>query len=111
MAQVIGVVSGLIGIFQFLGDLFSQPNPEDQSSLRIGVALDGNGLTNAEGAVKTINVYNEDQTLIGSGKGGGDISSGGYQDITIDQSGYPGQQPTYVQINAGDHGLCIAYIT
>ena len=112
MAEVIGVVSGVIGIFQFLQSLFPpDTNSADSSSLRIGVGLDGPVLSNAEGAVKTINLYNEDQTLVGTGKGDGDIASGSFQDITIDQSGSPGQQPTYVQINAGKHALCIAYIT
>ena len=112
MAQVIGVVSGVVGIFQFLQGLFPADNkPADSSSLRIGVGLNGPGLTGVDGAVKTINVYNEDETLIGTGRGDGDIPSGSFQDITIDQSGSPGQQPTYVQINAGKHALCIAYIT
>ena len=112
MAQVIGVVSGLVGIFQFLQTLFpADNNPADSSSLRIGVGLNGPDLSGADGAVKTINVYNEDETLIGTGRGDGDIPSGSFQDITIDQSGSPGQQPTYLQINAGKHALCIAYIT
>ena len=112
MAAVIGVVSGVIGIFQFLQGLFPpDTNPADSSSLRIGVALNGNGTSDADGAVKTINLYNENQEKIGVGKGDGDIGSGGFQDISIDQSDYPGQQPTYMQLNAGTHGLCIAYIT
>ena len=98
--------------FQFLQTLFPSPaaNPADSSSLRSGVALDMNGLTNAEGVVQRINFYNEDKTLFGHGKGDGVVSSGIYQDITIDQSTFPGQQQTYIQINAGAHGLCIAYI-
>ncbi|KAL9076798.1 MAG: hypothetical protein Q9161_000783 [Pseudevernia consocians] len=90
MAQVIGVVSGVIGIFQFLQTLFpADTKPADSSSLRIGVGLNGPGLTGADGAVKTINVYNEDKTLIGTGRGDGDIPSGSFQDITIDQSRSP----------------------
>ena len=117
MAQVIGVVSGVIGIFQFLQSLFPpQTTPPAATSLvRIGVGLDGTfdgqTLSDAEGAVKGIRVYNEDQQLIGTGKGDGVIPTGGYQDINIDQSQAPGQQPTYLQLNAGKDALCMAYIT
>ena len=117
MAQVISVVSGAVGIFQFLQSLFPPPPhvPGSTSHIRIGVGLDGtfNGqtLSASEGAVKGIRVYNEDQILIGTGKGGGVIPSGGYQDISIDQSKGPGQQPTYLQLNAGTDALCMAYIT
>ena len=48
---------------------------------------------------------------IGTGKGDGVIRSGGYQDITIDQSQGTGQQPTYLQLNAGTNALCMAYTT
>ena len=79
MAQVIGVVSGVVGIFQFLQTLFpADTNPADSSSLRIGVGLNGPDLSDADGAVKKINVYNEDRILIGTGKGDGDIPSGSF---------------------------------
>lgn len=117
MAQVIGVVSGVIGIFQFLQSLFPPPTASSAatSSIRIGVGLDGTfdgqTLSDSEGAVKGIRVYNEDRHLIGTGKGDGVIPSGGYQDISIDQSKGLGQQPTYLQLNAGKDALCMAYVT
>ena len=117
MADVIGVVSGVIGIFQFLQGLFPPPSPPSgaTSQIRIGVGLNGNfdgqTLSDSEGAVKGIRVYNEDKQLIGTGKGDGVIPSGSYQDISIDQSQEPGQQPTYLQLNAGKDALCMAYIT
>ena len=117
MAQVISVVAGIVGIVGFLQDLFPPPTQVQGSTshIRIGVGLDGtfNGstLSASEGAVKGIRVYNEDKILIGTGKGDGVIPSGGYQDISIDQSKGPGQQPTYLQLNAGTDALCMAYIT
>lgn len=112
MAKVISIVSGAIGIFHTLQGLFpADSNPADSSSLRIGVGLGSNGLLDTKGAVKSIYAYNEDKQIVGHGKGRGDIASGSFQDITIDQSKAPGQQPTYLQLNAGGHGLCIAYIT
>ena len=92
MADVIGVAAGVITIFSFLQGLFPHPSPPSgaTSHIRIGVGLNGNfdgqTLSDSEGAVKGIRVYNEDQQLIGTGKGDGVIPSGGYQDISIDQS-------------------------
>ena len=83
MAQVIGVVSGVIGIFQFLQSLFPpQTTPSAAtSSICIGVGLDGTfdgqTLSDAQGAVKGIRVYNEEKLLIGTGKGDGAIQTGG----------------------------------
>lgn len=117
MADVIGVAAGVITIFSFLQGLFPHPSPPSgaTSHIRIGVGLNGNfdgqTLSDSEGAVKGIRVYNEDQQLIGTGKGDGVIPSGGYQDISIDQSQALGQQPTYLQLNAGKNALCMAYIT
>lgn len=117
MAQVIGVVSSAIRIFQFLQSLFPpQTTPSAATShIRIGVGLNGyyqgQYLSDSDGAVKGIRVYNEDKQLIGTGKGDGVIPSGGYQDISINQSKRPGQQPTYLQLNAGTNALCMAYVT
>ncbi|KAK0513983.1 hypothetical protein JMJ35_003705 [Cladonia borealis] len=116
MAQVIAVAAGVVTMFQFLQGLFpSTPVQGSTSHIRIGVGLDGtfNGstLSDSDGAVKGIRVYNEDKILIGTGKGDGVIPSGSFQDISIDQSKGKGQQPTYLQLNAGTDALCIAYIT
>jgi len=42
------------------------------------------------------------------------IAAGGFVDVLISPSGYgntAGEQPTYVQIDVGNDGLCIAYLS
>lgn len=115
--EVLSVVSGVVRIISFLQGLFppESSSPTATSYIRIGVGLNGNfdghTLSDSQGAVKGVRVYNENQHLIGKGKGNGVIPSGGYQDITVDQSQGQGQQPTYLQLNAGKDALCMAYIT
>ena len=110
--DVIGVVSGVLGIFQFAQDQMpSHPdNPADRSFLRVHLGGGAASVPNAGGILGAIKVYNEDQTIIGAGSGDGPIPRGGFQDITITQSYGPGQQPTYVQISGTDDGVCIAYL-
>ena len=110
--DVIGVVSGVLGIFQFAQDQMPSrtDNPADTSSLRVHLGGGAGTVPNAGGSLGAIKVYNEDQTIIGAGSGDGPICMGSFQDITITQGYGPGQQPTYVQISGTDDGVCIAYL-
>lgn len=110
--DVIGVVSGALGIFQFAQDQMPshKDNPADSSYLRVHLGGGIRTVPNAGGSLAAIKVYNEEQTLIGAGSGDGPIPMGSFQDITIDQSYGPGQQPTYVQISGTDDAVCIAYL-
>ena len=110
--DVIGVVSGVLGIFQFAQDQMPSrtDNPADTSSLRVHLGGGAGTVPNAGGSLGAIKVYNEDQTIIGAGSGDGPIPMGSFQDITITQGYGPGQQPTYVQISGTDDGVCIAYL-
>lgn len=110
--EVIGLVGSVLGIVQFGQDMMPSGtlSAADSSSLRIGLGLDGVNLSQSEGIVGNIKVYNENQIMVGAGSGDGFMGDGGFQDINIDQHYGPGKQPTYVQINGADDAVCIAYI-
>ncbi|KAJ5602091.1 hypothetical protein N7510_011625 [Penicillium lagena] len=83
---------------QFLDKLFDKPDP-DTATVRVAAGLDGHGLTQAQGSLSGVNVYNEFQHLIGS-SGGGNIGSGGYYDFKVDQHNL--QQATFVELLGSD---------
>jgi hypothetical protein len=110
MAEVIGVVSGGIGILQFIASLFASHNP-NVAIVRVSAALDGpNGAPpqQAEGTVAQVRLYNENQQIIGNA-GGGFVGNGGFSDFSIGQIN--NQQSTYVQIAASNDAICIPYAT
>ena len=112
LAEVVGFVASVLGIVQFSQD--SMPNtpssPGDNSFLRVALGQDSVNLTAGGGEIGNIKVYSEMQGIVGAGSGNGHISEGNFQDITINQRYGPGKQPTYVQINSADDGVCIAYL-
>jgi hypothetical protein len=74
MTEVIGLVSGVIGIYSFLADnLPSGGGGGVVSSIRIHVGLDdtendnGDSLSNAGGDVEVVKLYNNNDALIGTG--------------------------------------------
>lgn len=112
MATVIGVVSGVLGIFQFFQGLFPDNDPT-VSVVRVAAALngaegDGGPLSDADGDLSDVRLYNEHQEFIGAG-GSGYVESGGFHDFTIGQD--TTQQAAYVQLRAGGDALCIPYIS
>ena len=72
--NVIGVVSGILGIVQFGQDnMPSRTSDGVDSSVRIAVGLNGHGMTNAAGNVGNIKVYDQFQVICGAGEGDGTI--------------------------------------
>ncbi|KAL6714230.1 hypothetical protein ACLMJK_007653 [Lecanora helva] len=118
--DVVGLVSGVIGIVQFIQGIFPESPPTvnkaGSSNLRIAAALNGGGLTEANGHIDIIYLYNELGEQITNNAGGtgpfaGDawsVDSDSFTDFTLDCKG---QQPTYVQIYGGSDAICIPYIT
>lgn len=108
-AEVIGVVSGVLGIFSFLQDNFAgSDNPN--SKLRVVVGLDGTqGLENAGGGAPDVRLFNENLGFLGAAYDPGFITSGTNFDITIDQS--EAQQPTFALLTGNDDAICIAYLS
>ncbi|ETS77101.1 hypothetical protein PFICI_10975 [Pestalotiopsis fici W106-1] len=115
MAEAFGVITGLLGVWQFAEDHF----PADEtpaSNYRVTVGLEGfdaNGqtLTNAKGEIETIKTYNVQHELIGSGGGltVGDGEDDQFGDIKVDQEG--NSQSIWTEFFAGDDAICIAAIT
>ena len=113
--DVIGVVSGVFGIVQFFQGIFppspSSINRAGASTIRIAAGMDGNGLSQAEGPIDQIDLYNEYQGWIGHATyypSDSKIESGSFTDFTVNCQG---QKPIYVQIRGRDDAVCIAYIT
>ena len=105
MAEVIGVVSGLIDIFSFFASMF--PSPESNVAyLRVTAALDTDSLHEAGGAIYDIDLYNENEQYIG---GWNDdhvtINNGDFYDFACDQDN--NQQATWVTVEADTDAICI----
>ncbi|KAJ5029187.1 hypothetical protein J3E72DRAFT_379734 [Bipolaris maydis] len=107
MAQVLGVVANVLGVFGFFASSFQNPNP-NVCNVRIAAALNGPELSGADGTIQAVRIYNENQQLIGS-RGGGYIGSGGFADFGVQQSN--NQQAMFVQIQATNDAICIPYAT
>lgn len=84
VVDVIGLVSGVMGIWSFVADMIPEPTT-DASTFKIWVGLDGTkdpgnpneeGLSNAGGGIDYIKLYNGNNALLGTG-GGIDIEGGG----------------------------------
>ena len=115
--DVIGVVSGVLGIVSFFQGVFPDPPPDTSkagsSHLRIASGMDGGGMSEAGGHITKINLYNEYREQVGGVDyrlpwEDGNIEDGSFTDFTLDSNG---QQPTYVQILGSDDAVCVAYIT
>jgi hypothetical protein len=107
MTDVLGVVADVLGIYGFFASLFQNQN-SNVCNVRVAAALNGPDLSQADGGVQAVRIYNENQQLIGS-RGGGYIGSGGFADFGIQQSN--NQQAMFVQIQATSDAICIPYAT
>lgn len=115
MPDVIGFVSGVLGIYTFAESLFPR-NPDIVSaSVRVCVGLGGTPgldgpLESPEGVLKSVRIYNNNEQFLAAGPDDISIASGGFVDITMDQG--VTQQAPFVQIRNGDgERTCIAYVT
>ncbi|KAI0479427.1 hypothetical protein GGR56DRAFT_634961 [Xylariaceae sp. FL0804] len=117
--SVIGVISGVLGIYQFLADTFPATS-DNLATVRVHAALngatgpDGGTLDAADGNIADVRLYNEHEELLGAAKEFDiytdiHINSGEYYDFTVDQSS--SQQAPYVYIVGANDGICIAYTT
>jgi hypothetical protein len=113
--EAIGVISGLLGIFQFAEDHLPTVDPTT-STVKIGVGLDGTPdpnnpdatLSNAGGDLPDVRVWNENLDFIGITADPGYVNDGTEGSITVDQNGNAQQVP-YVLLSANDDALCIAF--
>jgi len=105
--EVIGVISGVLGIIQFGMDNFGSEDT-DGSTVRVQVGLDyTDGLDSAGGSVPDIRLFNEVGGFIGMSADPGSVDSGSYTDMTVEQNS--AQQATYTLFSANDDAVCIAY--
>lgn len=107
MADVLGLIGDSLSIYQFLASLFAGRSA-NVCVVRVAAALNGNGLSGADGSVAAVRLYNENQQLIGN-RAGGYVSSGGFRDIYVSQP--TNQQAPFVQIGASNDAICIPYVT
>ncbi|KAI0393822.1 hypothetical protein F5Y17DRAFT_466626 [Xylariaceae sp. FL0594] len=107
--EVIGVVSGLLGIVQFGIDNFAPPD-DVGSTVRVMVGLDIKGeLNNAGGDFPDLRLYNEQGDCLGKKFDQGKTKTGSAMDMMVKYSGDAGQQATYTLFTANNDAICIAY--
>src|SRR5438045_3196070 len=98
--EVIGVISGVLGIIQFGMDNFGAEDTVG-STVRVQVGLDyTDGLDNAGGSVPDIRLFNEAGGFIGMSADPGSVDSGSYTDVTVEQDS--AQQATYTLFSANN---------
>ncbi|KAI1103608.1 hypothetical protein F4804DRAFT_342403 [Jackrogersella minutella] len=109
--DVIGLISGVLGIIQFASDQFP-PTTSVDSTVRVTVGLDTNGgLDNGGGDLPDIRLFNEAGTFLGLAQDPGKVENGGFADVVIKHEGKSTQQPTYALFSANNDAICIAYVT
>ncbi|KAI0116432.1 hypothetical protein GGR51DRAFT_574711 [Nemania sp. FL0031] len=107
--NVVGFVSGVLGIVQFGKDNLPQEKSAG-STVRITVGLDTkNGLSDAGGDLPDVRLFNEAGEFLGIKTNPGKVNSGESADITIDHNRDSGQQATYALFSANKDAICIAY--
>ncbi|KAM0424810.1 hypothetical protein ACHAPT_009866 [Fusarium lateritium] len=105
--EVIGVVSGLLGILQFGIDNFSE-EPGDGSTFKIAVGLDGTkGLNNAGGDLPDVRVWNGNGEFVGMNADQGKVDDGNLGEVHVDHE----NQGVYTLFSANDDAICIAWVT
>ncbi|KAL6889965.1 hypothetical protein GGI43DRAFT_430671 [Trichoderma evansii] len=105
MAEAVGWINDAVSMFQFLESLIPG-SQASYSTVRVEAALNGNGLSGADGTISMIRIYDNNQNLIGQ-TDGGYVSSGGYQDFSIEQSGQ--EQAVFAQIYSSNDAVCVSY--
>lgn len=109
MATVIGIISGLMTMFTFVDDNFSDEVSSTKTTMRIVTGLDGTeGLNNAGGDYPDVRLFGDKGKFLGAKYDPGFIPDGTHYDLTIDQK--TGQQPTYALFTGNTDAVCIAYI-
>lgn len=107
--DIIGVVSGLLGLYQFGVDNFGSGDVGG-SVVRIQVGLDvDSGLSNAGGDLPDIRLFNEGGEFLGSLYDPGSITDGTTGDITVTPESE--QQATYALLTAKNDAICIVYLS
>lgn len=109
--NIIGAISGALGILQFGMDNFNSPSSTG-SSIRIAVGLDvEDGLNDAGGSTPDVRLWNEAGTFLGINADPGHVGSGEFKDFTVEHKGDSTQQATYAVISGNNDAVCIAYMT
>lgn len=116
MATAIGVISGVVGIYQFLADLFPTSPDSVTATVRVAVGLSGtpdpgnpsDTLNDPAGVLGSVRIYNNNQEFLSESQTNVEIDDGGFIDMAVEQ--VITQQVPYVQIQGADgEDLCIAY--
>ncbi|KAK0616581.1 hypothetical protein B0T14DRAFT_523450 [Immersiella caudata] len=109
--EVIGVVSGLLGIVQFGMDNFAGEDDSVNSIIKIAVGLDGGGLSNAGGDLPDVRLFNEFGDFLGMSADPGFVADGTMAEIKVRHDGDLGQQATYTLFSANNNAICIGMAT
>lgn len=107
LIAAVGFVSGFLGIIQFGLDNF-QPSEGEGSVIKVAVALDTAGLTNAGGDLPDVPLFNQGGEFLGISADPGKVEDGSVGTIKVSTNG---QQATYALFSANDDAICIAYVT
>ena len=109
VVNVIGVISGLLGIWSFGQENFAKSD-KGGSVVRLQVGLDSpNGLSNAGGDLPDVRLFNEVGEFLGASYDPGSIEDGTTGDIRVQQSAE--QQAAYGLFTANDNAICIAVLS
>jgi hypothetical protein len=104
-----GFIGDTIGIVSFFLSLFSGEQAPTTAAVRVYAALNGNGLSGADGAIDHIVNFDQFQTLIGNGGGTGTVGSGQFKDVTVSQ--LDNRAPSFSQIFASNDAICTPMIS
>lgn len=115
MVDIIGFVSGVLGIYSFIEGLFPGTPDGPSATVRVAVGLSGTEgddgpLTGPDGVVKSVRIYNNNGEFLSASADDQNVGDGGYTDFTLNQGN--NQQTPYVQVRSGDgSNMCLAYLS
>ncbi|KAI9147532.1 hypothetical protein HJFPF1_12558 [Paramyrothecium foliicola] len=109
VVNVVGVLSGVVGILQFGIDNFAPKDDEGSTVVQLAIGLDvPDGLNNAGGDLPDVRLFNEAGAFLGMAADPGDVADGTLGKVTVSTNG---QQSAYTLFSANSNAICIAYAT
>lgn len=106
----IGVVDGVITMFNFVQNHIPTVAEKESSTIRVAVGINVDAVGHTSGGdAPDVRLYNEEGALIGKNMQAGDIGGGSFKDIDVAQEDK--QQPTYALLTGNKDAVCIAYLS
>ncbi|KAF3484343.1 uncharacterized protein GIQ15_03667 [Arthroderma uncinatum] len=107
LVNMLGIISGALGIISFGLDQFAPGSDHSGSIIKVAVALDGPQVSNSGGDLPNVRVWNEVGDFVGMTVDPGRVENGNVGEVKVQHD----NQGVYSLFSANDDAICIAWVT